>query len=184
MGLTGLRPTLAVTQAIRGSSHPAYMPTGGVIPMRWTLLLVPLLMASGCLAAPESTGSDPTPVGDPVDPAPRKGVVFFEADYQLLPTGITAFDVDVPEGARNVVLEMSVTGPSNPLDEAVVSLSGCGQGYVSWNPGPNIIISISGGGSWREDGMCLEASPGERGLEIDGGATAMTGRILLRADLP
>ena len=152
--------------------------------MRWTLLLVPLLMFSGCLAAPASDLPTDAEAAQEADPVPRKGVVFFEDDYQLLPTGITAFDVVVPEGARNVVLEMSVSGASNPLDEAVVSLSGCGQGFVSWNPGPNIIISISGGGSWRQDDMCLEASPGERGLEIDGGATAMAGRILLRADLP
>ena len=155
--------------------------------MRWTLALVPLLMLSGCLGPTDGLDDDANRGSGPgdgaaMDPAPRKGVVFFDAAYQLLPTSVTELDVQVPEGARGVRVEVSVQGASNPLDEAVVTLSGCGQGHVTWNPGPNVVVS--GGGSWREADLCAEGQPGSHTLNLDGGATAMAGRVLLRADLP
>lgn len=162
--------------------------------MRWTLLLVPfLLMLSGCLggAAPgsleddggRSTGDD----GDEeaADPAPRKGVVFYDEEYTALPTEPLELEVVVPDGARNVEVEMSSSGAQTPLDEAVVTLSGCGQGLVSWSPGSNVVISFTIlGGSWREASLCSIADAGPHTLNVDTGATAMTGRLLLRADLP
>lgn len=150
--------------------------------MRWTLALVPLLMLSGCLAADAPLGGL-TSAEEAADGL-RKGVVFFESDYTILPNDVTALDVQVPAGARNVRVEMSVEGVSNPMDEATVTLFGCGSGKVSWDPGPNVVVGISGGGSWREADLCATASPGSQTVELDGGLTAMAGRILLRADLP
>lgn len=159
--------------------------------MRWTLSLVPLLlMLSGCLGGStlDSTDggrqSDPAS-GDAADPAPRKGVVFYNKPYQALPNEPLEFDVVVPAGARNVEVEMSSSGVSTPLDEAVVTLSGCGQGLVSWGPGSNVVISVTVlGGSWREASLCSEAQAGTRTVNVDTGVTPMTGRIVLRADLP
>ena len=154
--------------------------------MRWTLSLVPLLMLSGCLAAgPDAAdagaeGSQDGADGDGL----RQGVVFFESDYAILPNQPSAIEVVVPQGARNVRVEMSVRPAPTAADEATVALSGCGNGHVTWNPGPNVVVSVSGGGSWREADLCGQASAGQRTMELDGGLTAMSGRILLRADLP
>lgn len=159
--------------------------------MRWTLSLVPLLlMLSGCLggAAPGSLAGDGRQSmdgDDAADPAPRKGVVFYNEPYQALPNEPLEFDVVVPAGARNVEVEMSSSGVSTPLDEAVVTLSGCGQGLVSWGPGSNVVISVTVlGGSWRSASLCGTAEAGVRTVNVDTGATPMLGRILLRADLP
>ena len=166
----------------------SYAPPGPARHMRWTLALVPLLMLSGCLSsspadepATDGTGDD-TPTSD--NDGLRQGVVFYNEPYQALPNEPLEFMVNVPEGARNVKLEMSVTGAATPLDEAVVSLAGCGQGFVTWNPGPNVNIVVSGGGSWREADLCSAAGAGSRSVNIDTGATPMAGQILLRADLP
>lgn len=153
--------------------------------MRWTLFLVPLLMLSGCLGSSAGGPSDATDTATPSEgDALRKGVVFHNEPYQALPNEPLEFMVRVPEGARNVKLEMSVTGAATPLDEAVVSLSACGQGHVTWNPGSNIVVSVSGGGSWRQADLCSAAGAGQRSVNVDTGATPMAGRILLRADLP
>lgn len=153
--------------------------------MRWTLALVPLLMLSGCLAADNDDPQETTPgTTTETDGGLRQGVVFYNEPYQALPNEPLGFMVQVPEGARNVKLEMSIAGASTPLDEAVVSLAGCGQGYVTWDPGANIVIGISGGGSWRQADLCPVAGGGQRSVNVDTGATPMAGRILLRADLP
>lgn len=158
--------------------------------MRWTLSLVSFLMLSGCLAAGPDAGVD----GDPATSADdrdgenagmRQGVVFYNEPYQALPNEPLEFMVQVPEGARDVKLEMSVSGAATPLDQAVVSLSGCGKGTVSWSPGSNVVVSVSVlGGSWRTADLCAAAQEGSRSVNIDTGLTPMTGRILLRADLP
>jgi hypothetical protein len=156
--------------------------------MRWTLALVPLLMLSGCLASspddPDRRTSDPASEGDGGDGL-RKGVVFHEQDYQALPNEPLEFAAQVPEGARNVTVEMSVSGASTPLDEVLVTLSGCGQAVLSWSPGSNVVVSITVlGGSWREADLCSQADAGSRTVNLDTGATPMAGRFLLRADLP
>src|SRR5688500_255320 len=106
--------------------------------MRWTLALVPLLMLSGCLGSlPDQTDPADDSANPSEDDGLRKGVVFYNEPYQALPNEPLEFMIEVPEGARNVKLEMSVAGASTPMDEAVVSLSGCGQGHVTWDPGAN-----------------------------------------------
>jgi len=154
--------------------------------MRLSLALLPFLLFSGCLAASHNQTDDgsTSDEGAIASEAGRQGVVFYNEPYEVLPNAPIEFEVQVPEGATNVELEMSVSGASTPLDEAVVTLSGCGQGYVTWNPGPNLIVSVNGGGSWREAALCERASGGVRTVTVDTGATPMTGRILLRADLP
>lgn len=153
--------------------------------MRWTLALVPLLMLSGCLGA--QTDDDPrtsesTEEADDVDL--RKGVVFHNEEYQVLPNEPLEFDVRVPEGAQNVRIELSQSGAATPLDQADVHLSGCGGAYLSWATGTNIAVSISVlGGSWRGATLCAQAGAGERTVNIDSGATPLRGRVLLRADL-
>lgn len=157
--------------------------------MRWTLALVPLLMLSGCLSTP--TDDDEQRTSDPADEPEaenlRKGVNFFEADYEVMPNDVTEIDVTVPEGATAVKVEISLSGPDVPLSEADISLSGCGSGHVTWDPGANvnIVVSISVlEGSWRAAELCGKADAGSHTLTIDGGATPLTGRVLLRADLP
>lgn len=155
--------------------------------MRWTLALVPLLMFSGCLDAPSGDGPRTSDPGDGEPSSLRKGVVFYEADYQVLPNKPLEFDLLVPQGARNVRLEISVSGAATPLDEANVNLSGCGGARVSWGSGANanVVVSVSAlSGSWREADLCERADPGDRTVTIDGGVTPLRGHVLLRADLP
>lgn len=158
--------------------------------MRWTLALVPFLMLSGCLATPIDDDQRTSDAADEPEAGNlRKGVNFFEADYDVMPNDVTELDVTVPEGALAVKVEislLSLTGTNVPLSEADISLSGCGTGHVTWDPGANIdiVVSISAlGSSWRAADLCGKADAGSHTLTIDGGATPLTGRILLRADL-
>lgn len=151
--------------------------------MRWTLAFVPLLMLTGCLTSPadEAAASDDADLPDGV----RSGVVFYDETYHVLPNEPLEFMVHVPQGARAVRLEMSASGTASPLDEAIVTLSGCGQGHVSWSPGSNVVISVSVlGGSWRRAELCDEAQGGSKMITVDTGLTPMMGRLILRADLP
>lgn len=156
--------------------------------MRFGLALVPLLMLSGCLASPQD---DDAAAGSDDDQADggglRDGVVFYDEEYQVLPNEPLEFDVQVPEGAQDVKLEISVSSAATPLDEADVHLSGCGDASVSWSSGANVNVVVSLSvldGSWRKADLCAKADAGVRTMTIDGGATPLTGRVLLRADLP
>ena len=156
--------------------------------MRFGLALVLLLMLSGCLASPQDDDAgersdDDDAGGDGL----RDGVVFYNEEYQVLPNELLEFDVEVPAGAQDVKLAISVSRPDTPLDEAVVNLSGCGDASVSWSSGANVnvVVSLSKlDGSWRQADLCESADAGVRTVTIDGGATPLAGRVLLRADLP
>ena len=135
------------------------------------LLLLTVVLASGCLAAGPSQGTEEEPLRK------RIGVVLYNEDFQAAPYVPVEATVSVPAGASNVRLELTAYANSLGSVTATVGLQGCGFADIRFDGWAEAFVTKDG---W----LCEQSHPGPRQLTILTNGAPMAGRLLLRADLP
>lgn len=127
--------------------------------------LLLLTAVSGCAGAP----SDDAGRTDPIQY--ETGVIFFDQDFVSTNPQSVAYHLDVPEGVRNVSLEIRQDPGS--IADLRVTLTGCGR------------ADIDASSSWQTFQLCDEARSGGQVVRVEvGGAATGTGQLLLRGDIP